>query len=213
MKKILSVILILMYLLSLSASAQSEMVSDIQKEDLYNLGIMIGDENGDLRLEDNITRAEAVKMLCVAGNFELPVSANESIFNDVSVNHWAYKYIYSSKNNKIINGDGMGNFNPDQNITNEEIIKMLVCLLGYSEMAEAKGGYPAGYTAVASQYGITNGLKLRANTPALRNDVAIMISNALDIPVMVIRMEDGNAVYSLADGKNGNPLVTLRGKR
>ncbi len=213
MKKILSVVLILMHLLTLSTSADTAKLSDIQKEDLYNLGIMIGDENGNLRLEDNITRAETVKMICVAGNLELSVSANESIFNDVSVNHWAYKYIYSSTNNKIINGDGTGNFNPDQNITNEEIIKMIVCLLGYNEMAEAKGGYPAGYTAVASQYGITNGLKLRANTPALRNDVAIMIFNALDIPVMVMRMEGGNAVYSLADGKNGNPLVTLRGTR
>lgn len=215
MKKIISLILLVLQLFSISVFADSAKLNEIQKEDLFNLGIMTGDENGNLNLDDNITRAEATKMICVAGDIKLPSDACESIFNDISNNHWAYRYISAAKENSIINGDENGNFNPDSYITNEEIIKMIVCLIGYNEMAEMKGGYPAGYKAVASQFGITNGLTLKAETTAVREDVAVMISNALDIPIMALKNADadGNVVYIILDGKDGRPFSTLRGTR
>lgn len=217
MKKILSIILICLQLLTITAFADGIQLTDAQKEDLYNLGIMTGDENGDLRLNDNITRAEAAKMICVAGNINLPSNTGEKIFDDVAADHWAYQYIYAVKENKIINGDGNGNFNPENNITNEEIVKMIVCLLGYGEMAEQQSGYPAGYTATASRIGITSNLNLKTKTPATRNDVAIMISNALDTPIMVGKSEgeeeNDNTVYIILDGKNGIPFSSIRGTR
>ena len=217
MKKILSIILICLQLLTITAFADGIQLTDAQKEDLYNLGIMTGDENGDLRLYDNITRAEAAKMICVAGNINLPSNTGEKIFDDVAADHWAYQYIYAAKENKIINGDGNGNFNPENNVTNEEIVKMIVCLLGYGEMAEQQSGYPAGYTATASRIGITSNLNLKTKTPATRNDVAIMISNALDTPIMVEKSEgeeeNDNTVYIILDGKNGIPFSSIRGTR
>ena len=215
MRKILSVILVLIQLISFTAFADSAQLSDVQKDDLYNLGIMIGDENGDLRLEDNITRAEATKMICIAGNIKLTSENDEILFYDIEGSHWAYKYISSAKKNGIINGDDNGNFNPEKNITNEEIVKMIVCLLGYSEMAETKGGYPAGYTSTASRLGITDDLNLKVNSPAIRKDVAIMISNALDIPIMVEKSEgeDEDTVYIILDGNNGIPFSSIRGTR
>ena len=217
MKKILSIILICLQLLTITAFADGIQLTDAQKEDLYNLGIMTGDENGDLRLYDNITRAEAAKMICVAGNINLPSNTGEKIFDDVAADHWAYQYIYAAKENKIINGDGNGNFNPENNVTNEEIVKMIVCLLGYGEMAEQQSGYPAGYTATASRIGITNNLNLKTNTPATRNDVAIMISNALDTAIMVEKSEgedeNDNTAYVILDGKNGIPFSSIRGTR
>ena len=215
MKKILSVILVVIQLLTVTAFADTVQLTDGQKEDLYNLGVMLGDENGDLRLNDNITRAEAAKMMCVAGNISLPSDIKENIFNDIAPEHWAYKYIYAAKEHNIVNGDGNGNFRPESNITNEEIVKMIVCLLGYSEMAEMNGGYPAGYTATATRIGITSNLNLKTKTPATRNDVAIMISNALDTPIMVEKSEgeDEDTVYIILDGKNGIPFASIRGTR
>ena len=213
MKKILSIILVVVQLLTNTAFADGIQLTDAQKEDLYNLGIMSGDENGDLRLNDNITRAEAAKMICVAGNINLPSNTDEIIFDDVAVNHWAYQYIYAAKENKIINGDGNGNFNPENDITNEEIVKMIVCLLGYGEMAEQQSGYPAGYTATASRIGITSSLNLKTKTPATRNDVAIMISNALDTPIMVEKSEgedeNDNTAYVILDGKNQRTAIQM----
>lgn len=216
-KKILSIILVVIQLLTITAFADGIQLTDAQKEDLYNLGIMTGDENGDLRLNDNITRAEAAKMICVAGNINIPSNTDETIFDDVAANHWAYNYIYAAKENKIINGDGNGNFNPENDVTNEEIVKMIVCLLGYGEMAEQQSGYPAGYTATASRIGITSNLNLKTKTPATRNDVAIMISNALDTPIMVEKGEgedeNDNTTYVVLDGKNGIPFSSIRGTR
>ena len=217
MKKVLSVILIIMQLFSITAFADTVQLTDIQKEDLYNLGIMTGDENGDLRLNDNITRAEAAKMICVAGNINLLSDIEENLFKDVAANHWAYKYICAVKENGIVIGDDNGNFNPESNITNEEIVKMIVCLLGYGEMAEMQGGYPAGYTATATRIGITNNLNLKTKTLATRNDVAIMISNALDTPILVQKSEgedeNDNVAYIILDGKNGIPFSSIRGTR
>ena len=217
MKKIISIILIGLQLLMVTVFADAVELTNLQKEDLYNLGIMTGDENGDLRLNDNITRAEAAKIICVAGNINLPSNTGEKIFADVADNHWAYPYIYAAKERKTINGDGNGNFNPENNVTNEEIVKMIVCLLGYGEMAEQQSGYPAGYTATASRIGITSNLNLKTKTPATRNDVAIMISNALDIPIMVEKSEgeddNDNTVYVILDGKNGIPFSSIRGTR
>lgn len=215
MKKIFSVVLMVMQLLIVTVFADGIQLKDTQKDDLYNLGIMTGDENGDLRLNDKITRAEAAKMICIAGNIYLPTNNGENIFNDVAADHWAYKYIYAAKENKIINGDGNGNFNPENNIINEEIVKMIVCLLEYREMAEQQSGYPAGYTATAAKIGITSNLNLKTKTPATRNDVAIMICNALDVPIMAEKREDedDNTVYVVLDGKDGIPFSSIRGTR
>ena len=67
MKKIICLMLVVFNLLSVSAFANGT-ITEEQKNDLSNLGIITGDPGGDLRLNDTITRAEAIKMICVAGN-------------------------------------------------------------------------------------------------------------------------------------------------
>lgn len=216
MKRILSMILSVILLSSIPVFADTMQLSDVQKDDLYNLEIMVGDVNGDLRLGDNITRAEAAKMLCTAGNIAIVNDLKkEYTFPDVSDNYWAYDYICALRKNGIVAGDEKGNFNPEDNITNEEIVKMIVSLLGYAPMADTKGGYPAGYNETASRLGITKNLSLNVNSAAVRNDAAIMIHNALDIPMMA-KTDDGRddaAIYIILDGKNGNPYSILRGTR
>ena len=214
-KKICVLFLAVIQIIAMSVYADGVQLNDAQKQDLYNLKIMVGDEDGNLRLNDNITRAETAKMICTAGDITLAQNAEIKPFKDVTYDHWAYKYIYALKNNNIANGDESENFNPESNITNEEIVKMIVCLLGYTPIAEARGGYPAGYTAAASQIGITSDLNLKTNTPATRNDVAVMISNALDTPIMAQDDKNSgeNAVYIIFDGKNGVELKTILGTR
>ncbi len=206
MKRTLCTIVTVICILLTTVYADGIKMNDKQKTDLYNLGIMVGDENGDLRLDRTITRAEAVKIICTAANIAADVAEKIS-FPDVSEEHWAYKYICAAKANGIIDGDENGNFNPEAAITNEEIVKILVCLLGYNAYADANGGYPAGYTAAGTRFGITEGLQLDINTSAIRNDVGIMICNALDIPLMVQKAitPEGAAEYIIED-------VTLRDK-
>ena len=180
-------------------------LTDKQKEELYSYNIMTGDENGNLRPSDHITRAEAARMVCAAGNLK---KADNSVgFADVPNGHWAHDYICAVKDAGIAVGDENGNFNPESDITNEEIIKMLVCLLGYNTMAEYMSGYPAGYNAVASHLGITSSLELVPGTPAIRSDVGIMICNSLDVP---LAEKKNDIEIVIADGENGLPLKNLR---
>ena len=211
MKKILCILLIL----TLSLSVVFATATDEQLKDLKNLKIMVGDEDGNMRLEDTITRAEAAKMICViqglvADNFANNVEPSK--FPDVADSHWAKNYINAVKDLQIMIGDEKGNFNPEAEITNEEIIKTLIVALGYKEMAETTGGYPMGYTRTAQKIGLTEALKLDVDVPAKRGDVAYMFATALDIPLMVQSgwSPSGGNEYKILDGSDGSPLRTIR---
>lgn len=201
MKKIISTFLVASAVLTQTAFAENAVLNDTQQSDLYNYGIMVGDENGDLRLSDTITRAEAVKVLCCLGDIEPIDDANA--FPDVSAEHWAYKYIAAAKAAKIAAGDENGNFNPNSNVTNEEMKKMLVCLLGYEARATETGGFPAGYTSTAEAIGITKNMPIPLpSPPAVRGDVALVVSNSLDIPLMAAQKfdaETNSTEFTLTD--------------
>ena len=209
MKKLISIILIIL-ILSTTVFANVQM-NDFQKQELYKYGIMVGDPDGNLRLEDTITRAEAVKIIASAAGFTNSATiSTKNVFPDVDDTHWAYKYICFAKDNKIVNGDENGLFNPEDSVTNEEFIKMLVCLLGYEIMTEAYGGYPAGHRAIASGLGITENMNFDTNVPAIRNDIGIMMHRVLDVFWMVQTGFGEVITYNYADGQDGRPLITLR---
>lgn len=214
MKKIFCIIASILVMTSALCVSAAEMNS-AQAERLNSLGIMNGDPDGSLRLNDSITRAEAAKMLCIAKTTQDFIDSSEitDSFNDVPESHWAYRYICYAKKNGIANGDENGNFNPEANITNAEITKMVVSLLGYSVFADINGGYPAGYMMAATRFGITDGLTLITDSSAIRSDVGIMINNALDTPLMVNTSENGDEEFSIMDGNNGEPRKTLLTER
>ncbi len=189
MKKIICVGLIIVSLFATLTSVSA--MSEFQKLELMKFGIMVGDGNGNLRLNDNITRAEAAKIICCAGKLRR-AEGEITPFPDVPSIFWGYEYIMIAKSHGIVVGDQNGNFNPNTSVTNEEFIKMIVSLLKYDPWAEARGGYPAGYIATASIFGITEGLnELGINVPATRNDVGIMIHNSLDIHLLEWTTVDG----------------------
>ncbi len=200
MKKFLSVLMAVFTVFS--AAMAFAMEPDAQQlADLKKFNIMVGDENGDLHLESNITRAEAVKMVvAMSGNKSFDDSyPKEPVFEDVTEYHWAYDYIKYAKG-WLVNGDGNGYFHPDDAVTNEELVKMIMCMLGFEPFAEQNGGWPAGYIIAGSKYGITKDLMLKTGAPATRGDAAIMIYRALDAPHMEMTSAsfgDGTREYSV----------------
>lgn len=185
--------------------------------DLKKFGIIQGDPDGNLRLEDTLTRAEAVKIICTMAGYDKLAEnpseislENEKPFPDVPNGHWATEYIRLAKNLGIVEGDEKGYFNPEAEVKNEEFVKMLVVILGYGMMAEQRGGYPVGYNVVANTYGVTKGLQFSVNSPAKRCDVSVMCINSLDIPLMKQTGFGNQITYSIMDGENGNRKETLR---
>ena len=211
MKKIIAFMLMIVLGLQVIVFAAPR---DEQLTDLKKYSIMVGDEDGNMRLEASITRAEATKMVCTVLGIGADTFANNvepSKFSDVPDSHWAKNYINAMKEYAIVAGDENGNFNPEADVTNEEIIKMLVTALGYAPMADTMGGFPMGYTRTAQRIGVTTGLKLEVETSAIRGDVAQMFATALDIPIMVQdSWSPDGATYKILDGSAGTKLETIR---
>ena len=87
------------------------------------------------------------------------------MFGDVSKSHWAYVSILTLKKNKIISGNENNLFEPENNITREEFIKMAGIALGIvDEDAECefddvgKDDWCYKYVASAFATGITSGV-------------------------------------------------------
>ncbi len=209
MKKFICVILSMVLLLSVSISVFAESEKEMAAKDLETYGIVGRNVLGDLTIEGPVTRATMAKMLVMMQ--KITPEKTKTVFSDVPEDHWASGFVSMAVNLGFVNGIGDGTFLPDEFVTYEQAIKMVVCALGYGEDAERKGGYPYGYIMVGTSLGITqNGVSV--SDSADRGEIMIMLSKALDIPLMVMTsfsLETGNK-YTIMDGKNGVEYRTLR---
>lgn len=147
---------------------------------LAQVGIFTGDGAGNFNPNATITRAETATIICRLMDAENSARSNRrQVYDDVAASHWASGYIATATELGVFNGDGTGNFRPNDNVTYEQIIKMLVCACGYEDEAQRNGGWPNGYIAVAEDLGITYGLSFRQTADAPRYMVAQLICNAI----------------------------------
>lgn len=135
-QKIISIALTLIFAISLFNFAAMNTYADSRltdKEifDLKGFGIVEGDENNELNLENDITRAEFTKVVVKLTNVDVnSYSGSGTSFLDVPKDHWAYKYIILAQDIGYVNGDGYGHFYPENKITFNEAVKVLVTVLG-----------------------------------------------------------------------------------
>lgn len=92
---------------------------------LAALGIVSGNGDGKFRPNEDITRAEFVKMLMTAMN--MVDEKAKCVFDDVPEDDWAYKYIASAYKYGITSGNGDGSFGKDKPITRQEAAVFLHC--------------------------------------------------------------------------------------
>ena len=85
-------------------------------------------------------------------------------------------------------------FNPNNGITYNDAVKILMSTLGYDVFASSYGGYPAGYKKVADENGINKGLSSISTTALTKTEVAVILHNALS----VYPMENFNNEYKKA---------------
>ena len=164
--------------------------------DLTTLGIMEGDENGDFLLDKELTRAEFacitvrfMNMRTMADNYR-----GEASFSDVTSEHWAFGSIEVLKGLNLIDGTGNGMFSPDEYVTAEQAVKILISTLGYSVYAEMNGSYPDGYMNQAIATGILDNVDLSSKT-FTRESAARMVYNALDVEIVSVKYSDAYPSY------------------
>jgi len=92
--------------------------------DLKNKGIISGYEDGSFKPSNTVTREEFVKMIISAAGIELS-TANEG-FADVFANDWFAEYVYTAKENGIVNGIDENNFGTGRPVSRQDM-SVIIC--------------------------------------------------------------------------------------
>ena len=213
MKKKLSMITALVLLVTTlftalpAGAAFSDVGDDYRYKDavttLSTLNVINGYEDGTFGPEKSITRAEFTKMIIYMLGYD---NMTEEItqFDDVPEDHWANANIKTAYDLGIINGFDEHTFKPDDPVTYEQALKMVVCTLGYEYSAEQRGGYPEGYQAQAVSLGLTDKITdTKYGDNASRGVISQLMYNALEVPMVdPVTMSSENGTNLLNDYLN-----------
>ncbi len=141
-------------------------------EQMSKQGIISG-YDGKFRPEDTITRAEYVKLLCVAFGI---LASDDNSFADVASDDWYAPYVGGANKAGIVQGNGQG-FNPNGTITREDASVMLWRLLQQRGVTASGGANPfedSDFSSYSLQsvselasLGIINGMDDRTFAPKL----------------------------------------------
>ena len=225
MKKIISVLLTIGLISSILPTGFAAKFSDVENSEaidvISGIGLMEGFSDGTFLPDDNVTR-EAFAQIAAGiykygveddkvaewkqnffeGVFEeielIPpeeMNKEESeLFWDVNAQGETYDAIKLVYEKGIMVGLGDGSFNPEGNVTVEQAVKVILQMMGYGRKAVQYGGYPNGYMAVASELKITDGIT-DLTAYATREDIAKILYNALDIPLMQLTIKGSEMLY------------------
>lgn len=146
-------------------------------EYLNDVGIMQGDTSGNFNPDKYVTRAQMAAIICrMLGETENPTT-DGSRFTDVPASYWANGYIAKAAELGIINGYQDNSFKPNNTVTFEQAVKMVVSAGYGSDEAEVAGGYPNGFLFVAEKENLLNNLSTSKGLPMTRGNVALLLFN------------------------------------
>ncbi|NLM13753.1 MAG: S-layer homology domain-containing protein [Epulopiscium sp.] len=150
---------------------------------LRTLKILSGYEDGSLRLDNNITRAEIATILVRVLGYEntIIIGMEEQKFKDVKDNHWASNNIKKAAKLGLITGYPDGSFKPNQDITYAELLAMMVRITKQDKNLE--GAWPYNYINRGRQLGIVQDENIHFNQKVTRGVVAELLWNTLLVKI------------------------------
>lgn len=184
-KRMISLVLGLLIILG-TASNIHAFTGNSKVDWLIEKGYVQGDSRG-YRLQDNITRAEATKMIVQSSGLSDWVEGYQgfkSMFSDMNVKHWANGYVNVAVINSLVNGYPDKTFKPSNNITYSEVVKMLVIANG--DLPDTDG-YTGSYWFIpyiikADEIGITAGINISDYTKdAVREKIFELVYNTISL--------------------------------
>lgn len=193
--KLISLMLgMLMFFGCMSFNAEAKIQTDsfdIANSVLCQLGF-ISDKT--LEKDNTVSRADFTSKLIKIMN--LASSNATAPFSDIDETSGFYPTMAAAYSAGLINSTEA---RPEDKITYNEAVKMLVCMLGYDNYATQLGGYPTGYIRVANEINLTEGISLYDAPLAIRDEVCL-IFNAINCDVMEITGIDDGVVYQKMEG-------------
>ena len=165
--------------LAFSDSAESKEVQFLEA-----LDIMSRDEvTGFFWDETPVKRSEMAQILCSVLGLTATEDAEQRFFD---VQGDARAYVETIVRNGFMSGYSEDSFGPEDYITNKQLVKIIVSLLGAGPVAELRGGYPDGFISVAEELDLIIGTGANLESVSKRIDVAELLYNAMHADIVQI---------------------------
>lgn len=181
MKRLISIALTLaMFLAAVPSYADWDNDEDILSL-LSELEIMVGDGDGNYRLDDNVSRAEFAKIAVASSKSKNTVATgmNVSPFKDVTYQHWSAPYVRAAVTAGIVEGYVDATFKPDDTVSYEEALTMMLKVLGYTD-EDFGYSWPYGQIGLAQNLELTKNVEAQQGEAMTRRQVANLVYNALN---------------------------------
>lgn len=184
MKKIIVIII----LLSMLLSALIPIIANAEPGDIYlssglvlrDLGVIKGNEKGNLMLGDTLKRQDMIVLISRLYNDELSARAYliKPKFTDLTKSYSFYEpYIGWAVDKGLIKGMGNDTFGINDKVTVQQFMTVMLRALGYEEESKLWNTTPE----IAMQLGIMEQLHLKPTDYLTRGQMAAMIVNALNL--------------------------------
>ena len=223
LKKVLSLVLALAMALSLMTAAFAADASDYKDyskvtykeavDVMTAAGVFNGGDGNNFNPDANLNREQAAKIITymLLGQKEADkLTATVAPYADVAANRWSAGAIAYCTNEGIIAGDGMGSFRPKDNVTAQELAKMLLVILGQNPETYSGAGWDERVNADAQSFGIYYGLTAQVSKPVTRDNACLLIYNAMRCPAIADPDAEGPERYVLDDLMNPRSYLEVR---
>ncbi len=201
LKKVLSLALAFAMVLGLCVGAMAAQDvtkagdwADVTNKDAAQLlnafNIMAGDDKGNFNPANNVTRAEATKMIAVAlwsgEDLKDWFKDSTTTFTDVHSADWFAGYVNYAVTTGIVGGRNATTFDPKGNVTGYELLKMTLTALGYKQDVEGLIGANWKVNTMRLAIGgndladLTKDVKVTSwDTPISRDNTAKVVANMI----------------------------------
>ena len=226
MKKLLALVLALVMTMGLATVGANAAYSDFPDTDAVELeaamkvmnavGVFAG-KDGKLAPKDNLTRAEAAKLIAYLdlGEKIAETLPETEVFPDVPATHWASKYVAYCAEAGIIQGSD-GKFLPNDPLSGYAFGAYLLAVLGYDRNIEGMTGadWQIATAKLMSSNGITSKVEKAGAATLNREEAAQYCLNALKATMVEyenkgtnVTMSDGSSV--VIGASKATPVVSV----
>ena len=141
----------------------------------------------------------------------IPVEPVVPSYDDVHEDDWFFEYVEELTKKNVVSGDCSGKFNPNDNVTREQFLKMLIEAAeletdeAENTFADVKDMWYKPYVLKAKSFGIVNGIsdtEFGIGANITRQDMAVMISRTINKLGIEIDQKDVDAFADIEKVSN-----------
>ncbi|MGI6777169.1 MAG: S-layer homology domain-containing protein [Acetivibrionales bacterium] len=146
---------------------------------LVKLELLKGDDTGNLKLDDKITRCEFVTLVIRLMGYDKNTDTDDIslTFTDLSERHWAYKNFKIAVKRNLIKGYDDNTVGADNFVTYTEAQAILIRALGYE--GTMTGKWPVNVLTKAEELKLNKNVDVPQDKQLTRGEASVLIYNSL----------------------------------